>query len=627
MIPSLSQEALSEYAGDAQTTQEPQGADYSQGVRVGKTIPAKWWNWLFNAATKRIVQSYNDANNMLTEMKNVVIDAGLTPSGADNTQLSQAVTLKADAQIDAFLYDKSNVFERWQEQPVYVDGVELVPALRSGVYFGIIFDVHEANGVYFGFARDTERTGGGWIDNRFVYSYDLVHWTKTEVYLDLNVPSDTRTFNGFYGVVHYNDYWYAFLFQSNGSSGWLTTRWRLWRSADLRSWTQVASLENTEIQSQYVHRPFIAVYDNKLYLYTNLAAGQESTLRYTTDGSNWTTVSTDTPLTGELYPTGDSGIANSKFSVFEAFWATYDTFALTEGKSLVGTILVSEGVWSSVTVINSSQKDCVRAIAPRIQHLRNGCTVIDRLVNYSYNALYTVIVDASGNVVYNSYTSDNQNLYSIERTSTKEYILLGLTIYTSSSSSVSARVNFNGGYFEAGEVTEDGVTRWTFPIKNCDIVGTPDRFAVLQAFSSSSGSYRKLRVYTAQDLTNDASNYEVVSDTSGIISSSTYNIDRKYFTYGGEADAIIGIDDVYTTVAEYFNGLYTPNFGQSWKRCSYAMLYPEYVTNDTLPVQYSLGGKLLCLDHYTRTYLQSRARISSTIRAVNQVMGHTLYLR
>lgn len=103
MISQLSQEQITEYASDAQTTQQPTGSDYSQGVRVGKTIPAKWWNWLFNAATKRIFQARNDSQNMLTELKNVVIDAGITPDATVANQLALAVRVKAQAEIDTYV--------------------------------------------------------------------------------------------------------------------------------------------------------------------------------------------------------------------------------------------------------------------------------------------------------------------------------------------------------------------------------------------------------------------------------------------------------------------------------------------------------------------------------------------
>lgn len=103
MISQLSQEQITEYASDAQTTQQPTGSDYSQGVRVGKTIPAKWWNWLFNAATKRIFQARNDSQNMLTELKNAVVDAGITPDATISNQLALAVRLKAQSEIDTYV--------------------------------------------------------------------------------------------------------------------------------------------------------------------------------------------------------------------------------------------------------------------------------------------------------------------------------------------------------------------------------------------------------------------------------------------------------------------------------------------------------------------------------------------
>ena len=118
MIPSLSQETITEYASDAQTIQEPTGTDYTQGVRVGKTIPAKWWNWLFKGATRRLGQAKTDAQNMLTEMQNVVIDAGMTLDGSDGTQLAQAVVKDADAQIDKYVEDKKAFMTLWGSRPI-----------------------------------------------------------------------------------------------------------------------------------------------------------------------------------------------------------------------------------------------------------------------------------------------------------------------------------------------------------------------------------------------------------------------------------------------------------------------------------------------------------------------------
>lgn len=128
MIPSLSQEALAQYASGAQTIQEPTGNDYTKGVSVGRTIPAKWWNWLFSNVTKRIVQSRSDADNMLTEMKNVVTDAGLTPSSSDNTQLAQSVVAKTDAKINQYVNYTKALVGLWGRIPDDISFMRNTPA-------------------------------------------------------------------------------------------------------------------------------------------------------------------------------------------------------------------------------------------------------------------------------------------------------------------------------------------------------------------------------------------------------------------------------------------------------------------------------------------------------------------
>ena len=117
MIDELSQESITEYGSNAQTISEPTGTDYSQGVQVGKTIPAKWWNWLFRAVTKRAEQARADANNMLAELKNTVTDAGLTPDPTDNTQLAQAANLLSVRGVDTYVQDKKRgFFSNWTSE-------------------------------------------------------------------------------------------------------------------------------------------------------------------------------------------------------------------------------------------------------------------------------------------------------------------------------------------------------------------------------------------------------------------------------------------------------------------------------------------------------------------------------
>ena len=110
MLNNLTQEDINEYAPSAQTISEPTGADWSQGVQVGKTIPAKWWNWLFRAITKRIQEARTDSANMLAELKNTVIDAGLTPDPTDNTQLAQAANALSVRGVDTYVQEKKKGF-------------------------------------------------------------------------------------------------------------------------------------------------------------------------------------------------------------------------------------------------------------------------------------------------------------------------------------------------------------------------------------------------------------------------------------------------------------------------------------------------------------------------------------
>lgn len=133
MIQQLEQETLSPYAADATVRQEPQGVDRSRGAQVGRTIPAKWWNWLFNAVIKRLHQGRTDAQNMLTELQNVVTDAGIALDSADSTQMSGAVDIKNAAQRRKYAYEgKANVFGRWLNfnvntiEPSYTDQHKMI---------------------------------------------------------------------------------------------------------------------------------------------------------------------------------------------------------------------------------------------------------------------------------------------------------------------------------------------------------------------------------------------------------------------------------------------------------------------------------------------------------------------
>ena len=54
MIPSSNIEDTSSYAVSSAVSVIPPSPYYANGVEVGYTAPAKWWNGLFNMLTNRL---------------------------------------------------------------------------------------------------------------------------------------------------------------------------------------------------------------------------------------------------------------------------------------------------------------------------------------------------------------------------------------------------------------------------------------------------------------------------------------------------------------------------------------------------------------------------------------------
>lgn len=284
MIPSLSQETFTQYASDAQTIQEPTGADYSRGVSVGRTIPAKWWNWLFSNATKRIVQSRNDADNMLTEMKNVVTDAGLTPIASDNTQLTQAIEAKTDEQIDKYIEGKKGYFIDWASSPVtmnlpsgqyaYVQGgatlaqvgyVRATPTASSEIYVDAIYEAYTTDGVSWG------------PTIKFSFSTPIAR-------VDSNMLKfKNRYFKFFSGTssTSWQNTCYTYIYVSDD-----LVNWELYRKIVLVSTNQAVAVNN--------FRPSMAVTNDALYLITregtDYIVNTTTHLFKTTDGYNWSEI-------------------------------------------------------------------------------------------------------------------------------------------------------------------------------------------------------------------------------------------------------------------------------------------------------------------------------------------------
>lgn len=71
--------------------QSPESDEYKDGVIPLDTLPAAWWNWLWNQITLQEGNTVSALNNIFAEIINVLTDAGITPADEDTTQLKQAI--------------------------------------------------------------------------------------------------------------------------------------------------------------------------------------------------------------------------------------------------------------------------------------------------------------------------------------------------------------------------------------------------------------------------------------------------------------------------------------------------------------------------------------------------------
>lgn len=108
MQTNIAQEDINIFASDPSSTkEEPQGTDYTDGVDVGYTAPAKWWNWLWNKITAWFTACKTDRTSMLAELSNTLTRAQIAPSAPDERQLSQAV--------DKTAYDACTAYDNAEE--------------------------------------------------------------------------------------------------------------------------------------------------------------------------------------------------------------------------------------------------------------------------------------------------------------------------------------------------------------------------------------------------------------------------------------------------------------------------------------------------------------------------------
>lgn len=87
MIPTQPVESIGTYAGgNPQYMTEPTGDDFANGVEPLDTLPAGWWNWLWNKITLNEGRTVTALDSLVNECLDVLNEAGII---ADNTQTNQ----------------------------------------------------------------------------------------------------------------------------------------------------------------------------------------------------------------------------------------------------------------------------------------------------------------------------------------------------------------------------------------------------------------------------------------------------------------------------------------------------------------------------------------------------------
>lgn len=356
MLNNLTQEDINEYAPSAQTISEPTGTDWSQGVQVGKTIPAKWWNWLFRAVTKRIQEARADAGNMLAELKNTVTDAGLTPDPTDDTQLAQAANILAERGVGTYIQDKKKgFFGSWTSEvcvglPTFdASSTVTIEKLKA-------FDNSEGKAFYICLKCRTGNT-----DTWYHYtSTDLLTWHEIDYASNVRNTAPRTT-----DVAYFNEKYYFLLSLEGDHTAYL------YASQDAGAWTLNRTFNEYGAIGLRVIRPF-ALNLGVMWMISATAqtfADIDYNSYYTTSGSSWNnagTVFRNTGNTidavGELYDLNGAIILGNKVTTDGATWAQLTTEWVNSAYSKIfrsagGALLQfsdDEGAWYVVTSSSSA---------------------------------------------------------------------------------------------------------------------------------------------------------------------------------------------------------------------------------------------------------------------------------
>ena len=79
------------YGGEATYKTAPTGTDLTGGVEPAETLPAQWWNWLWNQIIDQERNTVTALDSIFAELTNTITDGGLTPSETATNQLATAI--------------------------------------------------------------------------------------------------------------------------------------------------------------------------------------------------------------------------------------------------------------------------------------------------------------------------------------------------------------------------------------------------------------------------------------------------------------------------------------------------------------------------------------------------------
>ena len=161
-------ENIAEYAKNATAIEEP--TEYSTGVKVGWTAPAKWWNWLMNAFSKRLGETYETVKSIHEEIKNAV---GGTLDENSNTQLKNILdSFGRVSEVNGKLPDANGKVDVFAED---ILGYAMVKE-ASGKYTSSVSGYWDTPAVL----PDGTLVAGSGNSNGIIYSTDKgVTWTAS----------------------------------------------------------------------------------------------------------------------------------------------------------------------------------------------------------------------------------------------------------------------------------------------------------------------------------------------------------------------------------------------------------------------------------------------------------------